>query len=126
METHPIVDRRHGHRAFAFEIETAYVQDGTIAAILKGVTGVSHVRERHPLARPNEIHVEFRYMAREYVVWEPFGEHRRYWIGPRNTAAAVGTIELIEAAFRDYQPPLHRQLIGDLLSLRLVKHLVGS
>ena len=125
MDTYPILDRRHGKRPFAFEIETAYVPAGTISAILKTVTGVSHVRERHPLARTNEIHVEFRYMAREYVVWEPFGENSRYWIGPRNSAACTGTIELIEAAFREYHPPLHRQLIGDLLSLRLVKHLVG-
>ena len=125
METYPIIDKTRGSRPFAFEIENAYVDSGTITRLLKTVVGVSHVRERGLFAKPSEIHAEFRYMNRDYVVWEPHGENTRYWIGPRSAQDGVVSIDLIEKAFKLYRPPFHKQLLGDFMSLRLVKHIVG-
>lgn len=126
METYLIVDEARGRRPFAFEIETAYLEPGTVTRLLKDVVGVSHVRERKPFAPNDEIHAEFRYMNRNYVVWEPYGENTRYWIGPRAPEAGAVSVEPIERAFRQYRPPLHRKVIGDILSLPLVRHLVGA
>jgi hypothetical protein len=125
METYPVGDKTPGRRSTAFEIENAYLEPGTIVHLLRSVVGVSHVRERNLFSDPKEIHAEFRYMNRDYVVCEPSGENTRYWIGPRSRSGSVVSISLIEDAFKRYRPPLRRQLIGDLMSLKLVRHIVG-
>jgi hypothetical protein len=125
METYPIIDKTRGNRPFAFEIENAYVDPGTITHLLKAVVGVSHVRERSLFAKPAEIHAEFRYMNRDYVVWAPNADNTRYWIGPKSARDGLVSIDMIEKAFKLYRPPLHKRLLGDFLSLGLVKQIVG-
>jgi len=125
METYPVGDKTPARRSSAFEIEHAYLAPGTIAQVLRSVVGVSHVRERNPFSGPKEVHAEFRYMNRDYVVWEPSGDNTRYLVGPRVQSGTIVSIGLIEDAFKRYRPPLRRQLIGDLMSLTLVKHFVG-
>lgn len=125
METHPVGGKTPGQRTYAFEIESAYVEPGTIAGLLEGVVGITHVRERRLFSGQREIHAKFRYMNRDYVVWEPFGDNTRYWIGPKDSSANAVSIGLIEEVFKRYRPPFRRRVIGDLMSLPLVKHLVG-
>lgn len=125
MVTFPIGGEKRGNHPFAFEIENAYVQPETITRILKGVEGVSRVRERMLFRKPYEIHVEFKYLGMDFVVWEPFGDTTRYWIGPKHPTSSPVSIDQVEHAFRRYRPPFYRQVIGDLLSLGFVKRLVG-
>jgi hypothetical protein len=125
METYPVGDKTPGRRAYAFEVENAYLEPGTIVRLLTSVVGVTHVRERGLFSGSKELHAEFRYMNRDYVVCEPSGENTRYWIGPRTQSGSAVSIGLIEDVFKRYRPPLRLQLIGDLMSLTLVKHFVG-
>lgn len=125
METFPVAGKMPGQRTYAFEIESAYVEPGAIARLLKGVVGVAFVRERRLCSGQREIHAEFRYMNREFVVWEPFGDNTRYWIGPKDSSANAVGIGLVEDAFKRYRPPFRRRLIGGLMSLPLVKQLVS-
>lgn len=125
METYPLIDEKKGDCPFSFEIENAYVGSGTIARLLAEVQGVTDIRPRKLFGKSNEIHVEFKYLNRDYIVWEPYGDNSRYWIGPKNPAEDVGDIGNIENVFKHYHPPFYREIIGDILSLRLFKRLIG-
>ena len=124
MKTHPVTTT-DGSRAFAFEVENAYIAPAAAASLLAEVDGVTDVRVRRLLSKSSDIHVEFRYRGKPYIVWEPFGDHSRYWIGPKDEGSGVGEISKLEAAFERYRPPLHRVLFGDLVSLRFITRLFG-
>ena len=120
METHPIIDETHEH-AVAFEIETVYVSPGTIARLLAPIDGVTDVQTRRMFGQSSDIHVEFKYRSRDHVVWEPYGDSSRYWIGPKNPMECTNEIERIEKAFKDYSPPFYRRILGGILSLKLTR-----
>ena len=122
MKTYPLIDEKKGDRPFAFEIENAYVGTGTIARLLAEVDGVTDVRARKLFRGSSEIHVEFKYLNHDYIVWEPYGDNSRYWIGPKNPEESAGDIGNVENAFKSYRPPFYREVIGDILTLRLFKH----
>lgn len=129
MRTHPVFDRK-GARAPIFQIENAYIGPAAIAELLARVEGVSEVNRRKTFGKSSDIHVTFQYLGRPYMVWEPFGDNSRYWIGPADMVS--GTPEVaplkhpediarLEDAFGCYRPPFHRAIIGNLVSLRLFK-----
>jgi hypothetical protein len=105
---------------FAFEIEKVYIPPRVIARLLTGIDGVTDVRKRKPFSASSESHVEFRYFNDPYVVWEPWGDSSRYWIGPEHPEAVRPDIREIENAFRRHRPPVHRQWLGDILSLKFI------
>jgi hypothetical protein len=125
MNTYPIVDPKQGECPFAFEIENAYVSRRTVARLLGELDGVTEVGLGGRFGSSNDVRVEFKYGNRDYVVLEPFGDNSRYWIGPKNSAENTGDISEVENVFKRYQPPLHRTLIGDILTLRVLKRLAG-
>ena len=125
METYPIIDGKKVDSTFAFEIENAYVSPGTIAKLLAEVDGVTDVCKRKPFIGSSDIHIEFNYLNQAYIVWEPWGDSSRYWIGPKKSEEVVIDIGKLEAALKNYHPTLLRSLIGDLLNLRIFKRLVG-
>ncbi len=59
------------------------------------------------------------------IVLEPYGDNSRYWIGPKEPAENALDVGDIENAFKAYRPPLHRKILGDVLTLRLFKRLAG-
>jgi len=123
MRTYPS-QRESDGRVTAFEIENVYASPGTIARILRGIDSVSDVRKRRPFSAFDEFHIRFCFRGVECVVWEPFGDNSRYWIGPRNVPEPLD-LTLVEQAFRDYSPPIHRKLIGDIVTLHFVRKLLG-
>jgi hypothetical protein len=125
METYPIVDPKKGAYPFAFEIENTYVSRRTVARLLGRLDGVADVVFGGRLGSTNDVRVGFKYRNHEYIVLEPFGDNSRYWIGPENPAESAGDIGEVESAFRRYRPPLHRMLLGDILSFRVFKRLAG-
>ena len=125
METFPIVDERRGQQAFAFEIDNAYISPSAIARLLAQVDGVTDIQVRTLFGKSRDVHVEFKYLNRGYVVWEPYGDNSRYWIGPKTPEKERGDIGNIQSVFQRYRPPLHMAVIGDILSLRWLKRLIG-
>lgn len=121
MDTHPIIDQKKGNYPFAFEIENVYVGIRKIAQLLSTVSGVNEVSKRKLFSQSSDVHIEFKYLNTDYIVWEPYGDSSRYWIGPKNTSSNVGDISKIENVFRTYRPPFYREIIGDILSLRPFK-----
>jgi len=119
MRTYPQVDNTRGVTV-AFDIENVYVGPSTVGRILSTVRHVSDVEVRPLFGRSPDVHVRFKYVGLPYVVWEPYGDNSTYWVGPEDIASAVDAAPL-EEAFRCYDPPIHRRIFGDLLSLRFLK-----
>jgi hypothetical protein len=110
----------------AFEIENAYVRPRKIGSLLRNVHGVTDVRVRKSLRESRDVHVNFKYLGTDYIVWEPFGDNSRYWIGPddENVRPSDKDIAPLAKAFRDYEPPFLVKVFGDLITLNF-KSLFG-
>lgn len=121
MKTFPVIDDRTG-RTIAFEIENAYIGPSTVATVLSAVKGVSELRRRRAFSKWEEIHVRFRYRGAECVVWEPFGDNSRYWIGQQDAPEPVDVSD-VERTFMEYRPRLDRRTVGDILSFRFIARL---
>lgn len=124
MKTFPVAAETD-ERVVAFEIDSVYVSRRTIAKLLKQIEGVADIRLGGRFGSSNDIRVEFKYLDRDYIVWEPFGDNSRYWVGPRDLRERVTHIDELQAAFGRYKPPFHRALLGDLLTLRLFQRVFG-
>jgi hypothetical protein len=119
MKTYPILTK-DGSRTFAFEVENVYIAPAAAARLLAEVDGVTDVELRKIFSKSSDVHVEFRYLGQPYIMWEPYGDSSRYWVGPRDEVSDVGDITALETAFQQYRPTLHRALLGDLLTLRFI------
>ena len=82
MRTYPIED--DSGTILAFEIDAQLIGWG-LARVLRRIEGVSDVRPRKWWVGSADVHMRFNYRGREYVVWEPFGDNSRWWIGPEAT-----------------------------------------
>lgn len=116
LDTYPIYSK--DGRLLAFEIENAYIGLRKIMAVLITISGVSNVRKRRLFGSPSDIHVEFMYLNKDFIVWEPYGDNSRYWIGPKKTEDATNEIRQIENAFKLYRPSFAVKLLGDLVLLK--------
>ena len=108
---------------YAFEIEQAYIGVRTVARLLTTIEGVSDLRLRRPFSASPDIHGEFTYRGKPFIVLEPYGDSSVYWIGPRDEENGTN-IQPLQGAFLSYVPPLHRRVIGDILSLRFMRRRV--
>jgi hypothetical protein len=121
MRTFP--NRNEAGVVFAFEIENVYITPRAVADVLSDIPGVSQVAVRPLFGESSDTHVRFLVHDQPCVVWEPFGDNSRYWIGGDEDSKA-GTppkqldVSIIENAFAAYRPPLVEQFLGDLMSFR--------
>lgn len=123
METFPLA--KEGEGAVAFEIENAYASRRTIASLLEQAEGISDVRLRGRFGSSDDVRIEFKYLGWSYIVWEPYGDSSRYWIGPKNLEERAEGIAELQEVFKRYQPPFYRALLGDLLTLRMFRRKAG-
>ena len=118
-----------GVRSPVFQIDNIYLSSATATKLLATVEGVTDVKQRKLFAKSSDIHVEFQYLGRPYIVWEPYGDNSRFWIGPADMvtdAAPVRELDStadicrLEDAFKRYQPPFYRKILGDIFTLRFL------
>jgi hypothetical protein len=121
MKTFPARTSANG-RLIAFEVENAYISPATVARLLQQVEGVSHVERRRAFARASDVHVRFALQGHPCIVWEPYGDNSRYWIGPESPETFSKDLGNIQRIFDGYRPPTYRVVLGDLLSLRFLKN----
>jgi hypothetical protein len=93
MRTYPI--RGDDGVLFAFEVD-AQLLGRRLARVLRQIDGVTDVRRRRWWDGSPDVHIRFQYRGREYVVWEPFGDNSRWWIGPDDTDAAPMPLDELE------------------------------
>jgi hypothetical protein len=124
VKTYPLLNNERT-RSFAFEVENAYISPTTISSLLENVEGVTDIQLRKMFSKSSDVHAQFKYLGYPYIVWEPFGDNSRYWIGPEHEPEKAPEIAKLEDALSRYRPPLHRTIIGDLLTLRFITRLIG-
>jgi hypothetical protein len=95
MRTFPIKDDTG--QVFAFEIR-ARLFGWRLARRLRVIPGVSDVRPRKLWVGSPDVHVRFQYHGREYIVWEPYGDNSRWWIGPEDETAPHVPLDDLERA----------------------------
>jgi hypothetical protein len=114
MKTWPIVDEQG--RTVAFEVSMIRIGLGEIAKVLQSLPGISQLHKRRPFSH-EEVHIQFNYRGMNYVVWEPFGDNSRYWIGPADkTSVPAEDAAEIERAFRRYHSSLLKRFFGSMMS----------
>jgi len=94
MKTYPI--KRNDGQIFAFEIPAAGLWTGSLARRLRRAPGVANVRRVHR----DDHRLKFELNGEPFVVWEPWGDNSRYWVGPVDTAAKSGNAGVLEAYLR--------------------------
>jgi hypothetical protein len=119
VKTHPIFTNDGGN-PFAFELESIYISPLTSARLLAEVDGVTDIVPRRMFSKLSDIHLQFKYRGKPYILLEPYGDNSRYWIGPKHGVNDVGDITALEAVFKHYRPSFHRAVLGDVLTLRFV------
>lgn len=115
MKTYKIND--NNGNPFAFEIENLYISLRKIVKILSSVEGVTNINARQLFEHSRENHIEFEYFGEQFVIWEPFGDNSRYWIGPKEPEIRTERIIEIENIIKKYKPSFLVKLISDLISL---------
>jgi len=106
---------------FAFEIDIVYARIPRIATLLSLAPGVTDVGDGRSWGLSSEVRLRFAYAGRRFIVWEPFGDSSRYWIGPEDDAAAHLDISDIERVLSDYRPSKIVEVLGDLVSLKFLR-----
>lgn len=97
MRTFPITD--NAGNVVAFEVPAQFL-GWRLARRLRDIAGVSDVRPRKWWVGSPDVHIRFRYRDREYIVWEPYGDNSRWWIGPDENAPHIPLDELERAISR--------------------------
>lgn len=120
MQTHPAKTSPDG-RLIAFEIDNAYIGPAAVARLLGQASSVSDVKRRRLFSGDGDVHVRFKHQGQPCIVWEPYGDNSRYWIGPENPDTFAEDLREVERVFEEYNPPAHREMIGNLLTLRFLK-----
>lgn len=122
MKVYPVI-ADNGSETPIFQIDNVFISPRTVVHLLQDVDGVKDVQLRRFLTRPRDIHARFTYHGRPFIVWEPYGDNSRFWIGPADmvegepAVADVPPLSELRRRFEQYRPPLHRTLVGGLLTL---------
>jgi len=115
MKTWPIIDTQG--KLTAFEVSVVQIGLREIAEVLDSLPGVSQLQNKSSLIG-EEVHIKFTYHGTDCIVWEPFGDNSRYWIGPdHNAGEQAHDLVEIEKAFRSYKPSLLKRLFSPLKSV---------
>jgi hypothetical protein len=104
---------------YAFEVRQVFISVGALMQTLSQVEMVSNVCRPPRASRREGARIEFQCGGKQYVVWEPFGDSSRYWIGPldEDSRCEPHQLEAVEDALRAYRTPIVRRVLGNLLSL---------
>jgi hypothetical protein len=120
VQTYPAKTSPDG-RLIAFEIENVYIGAVAVARLLKQIASVTDVKRRRLFSSNGDVHVRFKHKGHSCIVWEPYGDNSRYWIGPEDPDAPTVSLQDIAKVFDAYSPPTYRVTLGNLLSMRFLK-----
>jgi hypothetical protein len=96
VKTYPL--KREDGSLQAFEIPMPLIPwstSGTLCDLLERLDGVANVDRNGR----GDYHVTFTYRGEPFVIWEPFGDNSRYWVGPEHPARSNVDVESLHAAF---------------------------
>lgn len=94
MKTYPL--KRGERQIFAFEIPASGLWTGSLARLLQRAPGIANVRR----VWTDDNRLAFEVNGEPFVVWEPWGDNSRYWIGPVDAVVTSENAGALEAHFR--------------------------
>ena len=91
-------------RVFAFEVPNFVLGRSGAVAIVRSIPRVRLIRGpvRWSWFR-EESFCEFKVDSRRFVIWEPFGDNSRYWVGPEPPAWCE-EVDVVRRAFLRARP----------------------
>jgi hypothetical protein len=66
-----------------FEIPNSFLSSGGIARFVRRIKGCDVLGTRRWFSA-DEVHVRFSFSGSRFIVWEPFGDNGRLWVGPED------------------------------------------
>ena len=95
MKTYPITNDDGSLRGFEIAVPLSH---RPIYRTLRSVEGVTEIRRTWF----NEDRIKFKFNGEPFIVWEPYGDNSRYWIGPAEPPSEQD-ISPIHEAFQQYR-----------------------
>lgn len=104
METYPILN--NADEIVAFEIPNSYfISSAGIARFFRRCPGVEITRVRRLFALGEDVHVHFDFRGESFLVWEPYGDSSRLWVGLSTDIGRRSIhIDELEAIVRSHWP----------------------
>jgi len=81
MKTYPILSDKGDF--LGFEIDNTFIRSSTIIKLLQKNLNLQDI-QKQKFFDSSEVRISFIYKNQNYIVWEPFGDNSRYWIGLLN------------------------------------------
>jgi len=102
MKTYP--EKNDAGEKHSFQISNNFLSSNGIARFIGRCPGVKITRVRRMFALDDEVHVEFELDSHRYLVWEPFGDNSRLWIGPAEGQYRFESIDHIQRYVAEHWP----------------------
>lgn len=129
MQTY-LVRSDEGSQVPIFQIGSVYVSRRAMVELLKSVVGVTNVRLGKSVREPSDILIRFDFQGVPFMIWEPFGDNSRYWIGPADMVDGEPDVPLapdiapLVEAFNRYEPSFARSILGSLVTLDFIRRVL--
>ncbi len=82
MKTYPLLN--DADQMTGFEISSLFFpSSASVSRFFEKCPGVQVTRRRKLFESGNEVHAELEFEGGTLIVWEPFGDNSRFWIGPK-------------------------------------------
>ncbi len=102
----------------AFEIDNAYIRPKSIRKLLSNLKEVVEISLQSEHRASIDIKLSFKYCGIKYIVWEPYGDNSRYWIGPESEGEYPDLdLQPLANVFLKYRPFFLAKIFGDILTL---------
>ncbi len=86
-------------KSIGFEISNSFLSSGGIAKFIHRIKGCEIVGKQRWFSA-NEVHVRFSFSGKRFIVWEPFGDNSRLWVGPQDGETVTPeTIDELKSKF---------------------------
>lgn len=111
MKTFPLLN--DGGEMTGFEISSLFFpSSASVSRFFAKCPGVQLTQQRKMFESGNEVHAELAFEGNTFIVWEPFGDNSRVWIGPKEESdeALAGLRGLHEFVSSNWPGPISRLL----------------
>src|SRR3954466_3461405 len=104
-----------------FQVETVYISPRALVDVLSRTENVTNVKRGKAIpGETSDVVARFEYLGRPFMVWEPFADSGRYWIGPADMVegepdVAPSDTTALRLEFERYRPHIVRAIVGNLV-----------
>jgi len=122
MKTYPLLN--DADKMIGFEISNLFFpSSASVGRFFAKCPGVQITRQRKMFESGNEIHAELVFEGTTFIVWEPFGDNSRFWVGLKDESDLESDIESESLrSLREFVSSSWPGPISRMLSFVLTKH----